>query len=410
MPEPISLPRVGMLATVRQRRGIVTAVEPYGARGERLSHLVRVEYTDTDGPADDTLLWEHEPRARLLEPTALPRIADRPALRPAELDALVRTVRWGALVPLVKPEDPALPAEPAIAAPLFGALEVDDFQLVPLSRALAMPRVSLLLADDVGLGKTIEAGLVLNELLLRRRIRRVLILTPAALRTQWQDEMQSKLALPFELVDRAETHALQKRLGLDASPWRTYGRIIASYYYLRQPDVLEQFLATCRPKDDRPGATPSAHLPWDLLIVDEAHNLMPQPLGDDSDLVEMLRQITPYFEHKLFLTATPHNGHTASFTGLLELLDPVRFVQTEELTDAQRARAEQVPLVAEDVLEHDDLAIRLETRRGREGDARRLHARDGRIEVVDAEKEADAACDLRADHAGLALAVGARQQ
>ena len=210
MPEPISLPRVGMLATVRQRRGIVTAVEPYGARGERLSHLVRVEYTDTDGPPDDTLLWEHEPRARLLEPTALPRIADRPALRPAELDALVRTVRWGALVPLVKPEDPALPAEPAIAAPLFGALEVDDFQLVPLSRALAMPRVSLLLADDVGLGKTIEAGLVLNELLLRRRIRRVLILTPAALRTQWQDEMQSKLALPFELVDRAETHALQK--------------------------------------------------------------------------------------------------------------------------------------------------------------------------------------------------------
>jgi len=360
MSEPISVPRVGMLATVRQRRGIVTAVEPYGARGERASHLVRIEYTDTNGPTEDTLLWEHEARARLLEPTALPRVADRPCLQPAELDALVRTVRWGALVPLVSPQNPGEAAETPIAAPLFGAVEVDDFQLVPLSRALAMPRVSLLLADDVGLGKTVEAGLVLNELLLQRRIRRVLVLTPAALRTQWRDEMHSKLALPFELVDREETFALQKRLGLDASPWRTYGRVIASYYYLRQPDVLEQFLATCRPSEDRAGAAPAAHLPWDLLIVDEAHNLMPQPLGDDSDLVEMLRQITPYFEHKLFLTATPHNGHTESFTGLLELLDPVRFVQTDELTEAQRTRVEQVVVrrLKREINELDDAQTR----------------------------------------------------
>ena len=109
---------------------------------------------------------------------------------------------------------------------------------------------------------------------------------------------------------------------LKANPWRLLPRIIASYYYLRQPDVLEQFLSTCRDAV-RPGGE-GGRLPWDLLIVDEAHNLMPVPFGEESDLTKMLREIGPYFEHKLFLTATPHNGHTRSFTGLLELLDPVR--------------------------------------------------------------------------------------
>ena len=102
-----------------------------------------------------------------------------------------------------------------------------------------MPRVSLLIADDVGLGKTIEAGMILNELLLRRRIQRVLILAPASLKLQWRDEMWDKFSLSFDLVDRAETYNLRKRLGMDANPWRSFSRIITSYHYLRQEDVLD---------------------------------------------------------------------------------------------------------------------------------------------------------------------------
>jgi superfamily II DNA or RNA helicase len=142
--------------------------------------------------------------------------------------------------------------------------------------------------------------------------------------------------LPFDIVDRPETHALQKRLGLDANPWRTFSRIITSYHYLRQPDVLEQFRAACSQPEG------SAQLPWDLLIVDEVHNLMPSNFGKDSDLSEMLRIISPWFEHKLFLSATPHNGHTRCFTGLLEQLDPVRFSQTSELSDEMQGRISQV--------------------------------------------------------------------
>ncbi|OYU42372.1 MAG: DNA helicase, partial [Burkholderiales bacterium PBB4] len=189
-----------------------------------------------------------------------------------------------------------------------------------------------LLADDVGLGKTVEAGLILAELVRKRRIRRVLILTPASLRTQWQQEMEDKFSLGFDIVDKAATHKLQKDMGLDANPWRALPRIITSYHYLRQPDVLEQFVANCRTTQSHQGA----QLPWDLLIVDEAHNLMPSNFGQDSDLSDMLRLLTPWFEHRLFLTATPHNGHTRCFSGLLEQLDPVRFTRTPEFTDKER--------------------------------------------------------------------------
>ena len=165
---------------------------------------------------------------------------------------------------------------------------------------------------------------------------RVLVLTPASLRLQWRDELWEKFSLPFDLVDRDETHALRRRLGMDANPWRSCSRIIASYHYLRQPDVLEQFLAACRTPEGSP------HLPWDLLIVDECHNLMPSAFGDASDLCRMLRLLAPQFEHRLFLSATPHNGHTRCFSGLLEILDPVRFSQTNELREAERGRIQQV--------------------------------------------------------------------
>ena len=150
--------------------------------------------------------------------------------------------------------------------------------------------------------------------------------------------MWDKFSLHFDLIDRAETHKLRKRLGMDANPWRSFGRIIASYHYLRQEDVLEQFLAACRSPEGSP------HLPWDLLIVDECHNLMPSSFGDDSDLCRMLRILAPRFEHRIFLSATPHNGHTRCFTGLLEILDPVRFSQTNELNPAEKERIKQLVL------------------------------------------------------------------
>jgi len=326
-----------MFATVRNHRGIVSAVEPFDGPEGRL-HLVQLDYKDDQLPAEEQLLWELEARKVLLEPTALPNITATDPMPAEDFDALLRAARWSAAMPFIDPDGAGPLDRLPITSPFHGAVQVEDFQLVPLLKALQMPRVNLLIADDVGLGKTIEAGLILSELLLRRRIQRVLILTPASLRLQWRDEMWDKFSLPFDLVDRGESQNLRRRLGMDANPWRAFSRIIASYHYLRQEDVLTEFLAACRTPEGSP------HLPWDLLIVDECHNLMPSPFGDESDLCRMLRLLAPQFEHRLFLSATPHNGHTRSFTGLLEILDPVRFSQTDELKKAEKERIQQVVL------------------------------------------------------------------
>jgi superfamily II DNA or RNA helicase len=324
-----------MFAIVRNRRGVITTVEPSDdARRGRL-HLVHVEYKDDQLPYEERLLWELEPRSRLLEPNALPDAAADP-MPQDDFDALVRAARWTSASPFIDPDGQGPLERLPISSPFHGAVQVEDFQLVPLLKALAMPRVNLLIADDVGLGKTIEAGLILSELFLRRRIQRALVLTPASLRGQWRDEMWEKFALTFDLIDRDETFKLRRRLGMDANPWRAFSRVIASYHYLRQDDVLDQFLAASNPPEGSP------HLPWDLLIVDECHNLMPSAFGEDSDLCRMLRIIAPRFEHRLFLSATPHNGHTRCFSGLLEILDPVRFSQTSELKAAERGRVQQI--------------------------------------------------------------------
>ncbi|HPW17810.1 MAG TPA: DISARM system SNF2-like helicase DrmD [Candidatus Aminicenantes bacterium] len=323
-----------MFATVRNRRGVIVNVEPHdGDRGR--VHLVHIEYKDDQLPSSERLLWEIEPRKTVLEPTTLPPTSSDPM--PAEdYDALLRAARWTAASPFLDPDGSGPLERLPITSPFHGAIQIEDYQLVPLLKALRMPRVSLLIADDVGLGKTIEAGLILSELLLRRRIQRVLILTPASLRVQWRDEMWERFSLRFDLIDRGETYSLRKQLGMDVNPWRSSNRIIASYHYLRQDEVLEQFCAASRQTEGTP------RFPWDLLIVDECHNLMPLPLGGESDLCRMLRIVAPLFEHRIFLSATPHNGHTYSFTGLLEILDPVRFSRTDEIRPAERERIQQV--------------------------------------------------------------------
>lgn len=329
-------PMVGMMAAVRNRRGVVSAVAPFGGEAEARLHLVTVEYTDPDGPPVDVLVWEREPGASLLEPTALPDVFGQPPMLPEELDGLVRATRWTAMSPFVDPDGEGPLTRFPMSSPFHAAIQLEDYQLIPLLKALRMPRVTLLLADDVGLGKTIQAGLILVELIQRRRLRRVLVMCPASLRSQWAQEMTDKFSLPFEVVDREATYRLRKEMGMDANPWRAFPRVITSYDYLKQPDVLETFQAACAVV---PG---SPHLPWDMLVVDEAHNLAPVGYGGESQVSHMLAMLAPYFEHRLFLTATPHSGFTRSFTGLLETLDPVRFSRTHDMSPAMRARVEDV--------------------------------------------------------------------
>lgn len=197
---------------------------------------------------------------------------------------------------------------------------MDDYQLDPVVRALSMPRVNLLIADDVGLGKTIETGLVAQELILRHRVRTILIVCPSSIQIQWRDEMRDKFGLDFRIVDTELLRELRRRRGLRVNPWTHFPRLITSLDFLKRERPLrlwrEALSGRSYPRD------------YDLLIVDEAHNVAPSGRGKyatDSQRTSAIRTVAPHFEHKLFLSATPHNGYRESFTALLELIDNQRF-------------------------------------------------------------------------------------
>ncbi len=210
-----------------------------------------------------------------------------------------------------------------LQAPFRAGIRLDAYQLLPLRKALRLPRVNLLIADDVGLGKTVEAGLVARELLLRRRIDFIVIASPPAMTIQWKDELEAKFGLSFEIVDRERIGEMRRTRGYSVNPWSTGSRFIVSHRLLTDEtyaaglrDVLGEFRART------------------LLILDEAHHAAPAAgmrYAISSQLTKAVRELGERFEHRLFLTATPHNGHSNSFSALLEMLDPQRFTRGVEV-------------------------------------------------------------------------------
>lgn len=319
-----SLPEPGQLVDVRRRRYVVADLarsplppDPLvpGSLGALRQHLVTLSSVEDDALGEELrVVWEIEPGARAIEKTPLPRPLGFDA--PARLDTFLNAVRWGAS---------SSADVRAIQAPFRSGIDLEDYQLDPVARAITMPRVNLLIADDVGLGKTIEAGLVAQELLIRYRAHRILIICPAALQVQWRDQMRDKFGLEFRIVDSQLMHELRRTRGIHVNPWTHFPRLITSIDFLKRERPLRLFSEVLPPE----GASPYPRK-FDLLILDEAHNVAPSGRGKyaaDSQRTQTLRRLVPHFEQKLFLTATPHNGYRESFSALLELLDNQRFAR-----------------------------------------------------------------------------------
>jgi superfamily II DNA or RNA helicase len=307
------LPEAGQLVEVRRRQWIVGEVEGGALASETPHHLVTLTAVDEDSLGEQiTVVWQLEPGARIVEKAGLPALtgcdeSDR-------LEAFLDAVRWGAATNADKN---------FLQSPFRSGVTIEGYQLDPVVRAIDMARVNLLIADDVGLGKTIEAGLVVQELLVRHRARTVLIVCPSSLQIKWQTEMHEKFGLEFRIVDTEFLRNLRREQGIHANPWTSYPRLISSMDWVKAGEGLRLL------KDVLP-----AHVTYprkfDLLIVDEAHNVAPAVATHyaiESKRTRLIRAVAPHFEHRLFLSATPHNGYQSSFTALLELLDDQRFAR-----------------------------------------------------------------------------------
>lgn len=199
-------------------------------------------------------------------------------------------------------------------------------QIHALSRAISGDRVRYLLADEVGLGKTIEAGLIMRELKLRGLARRILIVTPKGLATQWVAEMKTHFNEPFQLVLGEDIGTLQRlAIGSDNqdTAWSMFDQIIVSLDSVKPMDKRQGWTKERVDEYNRSRFENLITSGWDMVIVDEAHRL-----GGSTDQVarhklgQGLSEAAPYM---LLLSATPHQGKTDAFYRLMNILDDQAF-------------------------------------------------------------------------------------
>jgi hypothetical protein len=303
------LPEPGDILQVRHRQYLVEDVILPGSPDEQTR--VRGVCLDDDNQGRPIeLFWELELGARVLAPETHGLGEIRALDPPRRFAAYLHALRWSS----VTATDARL-----FQAPFRAGIQLMNHQLTPLKKALELPRANLFIADDVGLGKTIEAGLVLQELLLRQQVDLCLIVAPASVCLQWRDEMQKRFGLRFEIYSRAFVALRRKERGFGVNPWSTHTRFIISYHTLRRPEYLDPLLQRLGERARK-----------SILILDEAHTAAPQSASKyavDSHITRVVRELAPRFDNRLFLSATPHNGHSNSFSALCELLDPQRFTR-----------------------------------------------------------------------------------
>jgi len=308
----------GQIVRVRSRMYLIEGVTPPPEPVD--SPLVRLSCVEDDALGEPLeVLWSKEIDAQEVDGSNWQAIAGRGFDDPRLFSAYINTLRWNC----VTSTNARL-----FQAPYRAGIEVKAFQLEPLRKALLMPRVNLFIADSVGLGKTIEAGLILREMLMRQKVRRTVICCPPSVVRQWKDEMEQRFGLTFMIYDRDYVTAKRQERGYSVNPWTTHSRFIISQSLIRNETYaapLRDWLGEFR------GDT--------MFILDEAHNAAPasgSKYAIDSKLTKSIRDLTPLFGHKLFLSATPHNGHSNSFSSLLEMLDPQKFCRGVPVHHASR--------------------------------------------------------------------------
>lgn len=312
----VALPTPGAVVQVRSRAYLVESVDPSPEHGA--GTRVRLSCLEDDAQGEPLeVLWELELDAQILDREAWKKIGEKGFDEPRMFAAYFNTLRWNC----VTSTDPRL-----LQAPFRAGIKLDAYQLEPLRKALELPRVNMLIADDVGLGKTIEAGLIARELLLRKRVREIVVACPPSMLTQWKEELEQRFGLVFEIFDKAYVQRVREQHGWGVNPWTTFPRFLISHRLLIDDFYTAPLVAWM--ESLRPGT---------LFIFDEAHHAAPSSgskYAIDTRITSAIRDIAPRFEHRLFLSATPHNGHSNSFSALLEILDDKRFVRGTKVRKA----------------------------------------------------------------------------
>ncbi len=299
----------GMTVRCRGQRCVVLDAHPVAGGAPPAYHL-RVRATE--GPLRNRE-WPVLYPLEQVEPDELPPLS----LEQVGRDARFRLLHEAFLLTLAPPPS-------ALVAAGRSRIRFELYQQVPALRMLALPRPRILNASDVGLGKTIETGIALRELITRRRGGRILIVCPSGIADQWRDEMDAKFGLHFKVFDREGVHEVRKSIDLGANPWATEPRIIASFDYLKRREGAFREVQNLR---------------YNVIVCDEVHHLADNTSGDDiSDRHRLAQWIARASDALILLSATPHSGYDESFASLLNLIEPTLVTNSKEMSFKQYGR------------------------------------------------------------------------
>ena len=200
---------------------------------------------------------------------------------------------------------PATGVEPDLEG--MGVFKPMKFQIQAVEWALRQLRPRLLLADAVGLGKTIQVGMILSELMRRGRGDRILVLAKKSMLTQFQSELWNRFGIPLVRLDSAGIAKLRLRIPANKNPFEVYHRVIISIDTLKNVGSYRHFLENTR---------------WDCVVIDEAHNVAGASVPERHLAYRLARLLSRRTDSMLLTTATPHNGKRETFGRLISLLDP----------------------------------------------------------------------------------------
>ena len=295
----ISIPTPGARVVVRDAEWIVRRVDHapggYQIVCDGVSELVRGR--------EAVFLTALEPTIQVLDPAETKLVPDASAQFTDSILYMESQLRQ------------AVPNDENIHVGHTAAMDLVDYQLDPARLALARPRQRILIADAVGLGKTLEAGILVSELVARGRGRRILVLAVKSMLTQFQKEFWNRFTIPLTRLDSVGIQRVRSRIPTNHNPFHYYDKAIISIDTLKQDAEYRVYLEQAT---------------WDVIVIDEAHNVADR--GTASQRNRLARLLARRSDTLIMLSATPHDGKARSFASLVNMLDATAITNPDDYT------------------------------------------------------------------------------